>query len=67
MVRSSLPSIALACIALGGCATPAFRDSPPTTEVAAAPERYHDTAVAWGGKIIAVDNPAATTDVQVVA
>lgn len=71
MVRPSLPPIVLACIALGGCATPAFRDSPPPgpppAEVAAAPERYHDAAVVWGGKIIAVDNLAQTTDVQIVA
>lgn len=71
MVRTSSPSIVLACAVLAGCATPAFRDAPPPgpppAAVAAAPARYHDAAVVWGGKIIAVDNLADTTDVQVVA
>lgn len=78
-IRSSCPpmarsvSIVLACavIALSGCATPAFKDAPPPgpspTEIATAPERYHDAAVVWGGKILAVDNLAQTTDVQLVA
>jgi len=73
MTRSSPASIALACavVALSGCATPAFKDAtppgPPPAEVAAAPERYHDASVVWGGKILAIDNLALTTDVQVVA
>jgi len=69
---------ALRCVALGAallgiaaCATPVFKDAPPVSpaprEIAAAPERYHDAAVVWGGKIIAVDNLADTTAVQVVA
>ena len=78
-IRSSCPpmarsvSIALACavMTLSGCATPAFKGAPPPgpppTEVAAAPERYHDATVVWGGKILAVDNLAETTDVQIVA
>jgi len=48
-----------------------FKDAPPVSpaprEIAAVPERYHDAAVVWGGKIIAVDNLADTTAVQVVA
>ncbi|MEO5626605.1 MAG: Slp family lipoprotein [Dokdonella sp.] len=57
---------------LEGCATPVFKDMPTTTmssplDVAAAPERYHDAAVVWGGRVIAVHNLADTTQVEVVA
>jgi outer membrane lipoprotein len=73
MPRSSPVPIALACAvaALSSCATPAFKDAPPPgpppAEVAAAPERYHDATVVWGGKVLALDNLAQTTDVQVIA
>ena len=57
--------------ALGGCATPVFKDAPPTaetpTEIAAAPERYHGLDVVWGGKIVDVRNLADSTEVQIVA
>lgn len=57
--------------AFAGCATPVFKDGPATSptvaEVAAAPERYHDGEVVWGGKIVAVENLADTTEVQLVA
>ena len=57
--------------ALAGCATPVFKDAPPTAEtpagIAAAPERYHGLDVVWGGKIVDVRNLADSTEVQVVA
>jgi outer membrane lipoprotein len=71
-----LPSFRLIAVAavlpaIGACTTPVFRDAPPTSpapvEIAAALERYHDAAVVWGGKVIAVDNLADVTAVQVVA
>lgn len=61
----------LLLVALAGCATPVFKDAPPTspgvTDVAAAPERYHGGEVVWGGKIVALENLADTTEVQLVA
>jgi outer membrane lipoprotein len=61
----------IALLVLAGCATPVFKDAPPiapsANEIATAPERYHDTAVVWGGKIIAIENLADTTQVQVIA
>ena len=58
-------------ITLSGCATPVFKDAPTTMPTALAvadePERYHDTAVVWGGRIIAVENLRDTTQIQVVA
>ena len=58
-------------LAITACATPVFKDvapvSPMPREIAAAPESYHDAVVVWGGKIIAVDNLADATAVQVVA
>ena len=64
-------ALAAALLAIAACATPVFKDaapvSPPPGEIAAAPERYHDAAVIWGGKIIAVNNLADATAVQVVA
>src|SRR6185369_14310903 len=67
-----MPRAALAIAAvLSGCATPVFTGvttvSPPPAEVAAQPERYHDTDVIWGGKILDVRNLSDTTEVQVVA
>ena len=57
--------------ALAGCATPVFKDAPPTAEtpmeIAAAPERYHGLDVVWGGKIVDVRNLADSTEVQIVA
>jgi outer membrane lipoprotein len=56
---------------LAGCATPVFKDAPPTAEtpmeIAAAPERYHGLDVVWGGKIVDVRNLADSTEVQIVA
>lgn len=64
-------SLAASLVALAGCATPVLKDapasSPTVAEVAAAPERYHDGEVVWGGKIIALANLAETTEVQLVA
>ena len=61
----------LAIALLAGCATPVFKDMPATTlsplDVADAPERYHDTALVWGGRVIAVHNLADSTQVEVVA
>ncbi len=68
-VRRSILVAALA--ALAGCATPVFKDAPPTVatpaEIAAAPERYHGLDVVWGGKIVDVRNLADSTEVQIVA
>jgi outer membrane lipoprotein len=68
-VRGSILAAALA--ALGGCATPVFKDAPPAAatpaEIAAAPERYHGLDVVWGGKILGVQNLADSTEVQIVA
>jgi outer membrane lipoprotein len=71
---SDCPRFALfvaALLALVGCATPVFKDDPAAapspTDIAAAPDRYHDAAVIWGGKILDVRNLADTTQVQVVA
>lgn len=58
-------------LAISGCATPVFKDTPATAttpaEMAAEPERYHGADVVWGGKIIDVRNLAETTEVEVVA
>lgn len=58
-------------MALAGCATPVFKDAPPTapmpSEVASAPERYHGADVVWGGSILSVHNLADTTEVEIVA
>jgi outer membrane lipoprotein len=74
MIRFPFRSTSMALAAfvlLAGCATPVFRDAPVTAPspatVAAAPERYHDLDVVWGGRIIALRNLADTTEVQVVA
>ena len=65
------PFGALLALALAGCATPVFKDMPATAlsplDVALAPERYHDTALVWGGRIIGVHNLADTTQVEIVA
>lgn len=56
---------------LAGCAAPVFKNVaavPATpTDVAVAPERYHDATVLWGGKILGVRNLADTTEVEIVA
>lgn len=48
-----------------------FKDAPPAVasplEVAAAPERYHDADVVWGGKILGVRNRAESSEVEIVA
>jgi outer membrane lipoprotein len=66
-----LPATLILLAALAGCAAPVLKDapaiSPTTAEVAAAPERYHDAEVVWGGKIVAIENLADTTEVAVVA
>lgn len=67
MIRGTAPVL---LAALGGCATPVFKDVPATaatpSEVAVEPERYHDTTVIWGGKILDVRNREDTTEVQVI-
>ena len=64
-------ALSVSIAALAGCTAPVFKDAPPSAErpldVAGEPERYHDTDVLWGGKIIAVRNLEGTTEVQVVA
>jgi outer membrane lipoprotein len=63
--------VLVAVAALAGCAAPVFKDAPPSVatplDVASAPERYHDTDIVWGGKILGVRNRAETTDVEIVA
>jgi outer membrane lipoprotein len=68
-----LPPLVVALV-LTGCATslPPLIANPPPTEVdpwtvGAEPERHAGAQVRWGGTIVAVENRAGTTDVEVVS
>ena len=60
------------CVLLCACATPVFRDVDNAVAVAASdvqqdPEAFRGAEVVWGGRIVAVENRAETTEVEVVA
>lgn len=64
--------VALSCLTLASCATPAFKDV--THVVALVPSDVQQSAarstgaeVVWGGRIISVENRETTTDVEVIA
>jgi outer membrane lipoprotein len=64
--------LALTCLALASCATPAFRDvgsaiAIDPSDVQQSGDRYNGAEVVWGGRIISVENREQTTDVEVVA
>jgi outer membrane lipoprotein len=64
--------VQVTCALLGACATPVFRDIDNAVAIAANdvqqnPESYRGVAVIWGGRIVAVENRAETTEVEVVA
>ncbi|MEO8461340.1 MAG: Slp/YeaY family lipoprotein [Dokdonella sp.] len=65
-----LLSISLASL-VSGCATPIYKNvssiTTPPRDVAAAPERYANADVIWGGKILAVRNRPESTDIEIVA
>ncbi|HMM67556.1 MAG TPA: Slp family lipoprotein [Dokdonella sp.] len=58
--------------ALASCATPVFRDTANSiaatpADVQQQPESFHGAEVVWGGRIVAVENRADTTEVEIVA
>jgi outer membrane lipoprotein len=64
--------LALNCLVLASCATPAFKDVDAAiaimpSDVQQSAERYNGAEVVWGGRIIAVENRERTTDVEIVA
>ncbi|WP_295441616.1 Slp family lipoprotein [uncultured Thiodictyon sp.] len=71
--RGRTPTLVL-LIALGGCASPipkAIRTAPVTAvtvaQVQQEPARYPDQRVRWGGTIIAVNNLADVTEIEVLS
>jgi outer membrane lipoprotein len=67
-------SFSPACVALAllaGCATPVFKNAPPTIatplDAAREPERYERADVVWGGKILDVRNGEQETEIDIVA
>ncbi len=57
---------------LAGCATPVFKDATyradlAASDVQAAPDGLQGTEVLWAGRIIAVENRADTTEIEIVS
>lgn len=75
MTRPSFRTVCLGLLTglvLSACATPAFRDVQHridiiAADVQAAPERWMGSEVVWGGRILAVENLADRTEVEVIA
>lgn len=66
--------VALALLALAGCASTVpepIRDAPEAAplpdEVRSEPDRFAGDRVRWGGTIVAVSNEASSTEIEIVA
>lgn len=64
--------VALFCLTLSSCATPAFKDVAKVvaivpSDVQQSSDRSIGAEVVWGGRIIAVENLEKTTEVEVIA
>lgn len=64
--------VALSCLILASCATPAFKDVTNVvgimpSDVQQSSDRSTGAEVVWGGRIISVENREQTTEIEVIA